>query len=81
MHYEVDVIVQLPLDDRARRFLSEVQRSANQVLGFRGDDRAITVTVEAHALDPEGAVRAARREVARIYPSVAFAVSGPPRQH
>jgi hypothetical protein len=78
MHYEVEVIVQLPLDDRADRFLSEVQRSANHVLRFRGDDRAITITVEAHALDPEGAVRAARGEVARIYPSVPFAVSGEP---
>jgi hypothetical protein len=79
MHYEVEVIVPLPLDDHAHRFLSEVQRSANHVLRFHGDDRAITVTVEAHALDPEGAVRAARGEMARIYPSVPYAVSGEPQ--
>jgi len=78
MHYEVEVIVPLPLDHRAQRFLSEVQRSANRVLRFHGDDRAITLTVEAHALDPDGAVRAARGEVARIYPSVPFVVSGQP---
>jgi hypothetical protein len=79
MHYEVEVTVPLPLDDRAHRILTEAQRSANQVLRFHGDDRATTVTVEAHALDPEGAVRAARGEVARIYPSVPCAVSGDPR--
>ena len=46
MHYEVDVVVRQPLDDNARRFLSDVQRSAHRVLRFRGDDGTITITVE-----------------------------------
>jgi len=79
MHFEVDVIVQHPLDDQAERFLSSVQKSANRVIRFRGDDRQIVVTVEAHALDRHGAVRAAVQEVAHIYPLVEFAVTGEPR--
>jgi len=79
MHYEVDVIVQHPLDPRSEAFLSSVQRSANRVIRFRGDDRCIVVTVEAHALDRDGAVRAAIREVAHIYPLVEFEASGEPR--
>jgi len=79
MHFEVDVIVQHPLDDQAERFLSSVQKSANRVIRFRGDDRQIVVTVEAHAFDRDGAVKAAVQEVAHIYPLVEFAVTGEPR--
>jgi len=79
MHFEVDVVVQHPLDDQAKRFLSTVQRSANRVVRFRGDDHRIVVTVEAHAYDRDGAVRAAIQEVAHIYPLVSFAASGAPR--
>jgi hypothetical protein len=79
MHYEVDVIVQHPLDTRSAAFLSSVQRSANRVIRFRGDDRCIVVTVEAHAFDRDGAVRAAIREVAHIYPLMEFEASGEPR--
>ena len=60
MHFEVDVVVQHPLDEQASRFLSTVQKSANRVVRFRGDDHRIVVTVEAHAYDRAGAVRAAR---------------------
>ena len=79
MHYEVDVIVHHPLDDQAERFLSSVQRSANRVLRFRGDERRIVVTVEAHAFDGEGAIRAAVQEVAHIYPLEKFEASRQPR--
>ncbi len=79
MHFEVDVVVQLPLDDQAKRFLSTVQRSANRVVRFRGDDHRIIVTVEAHAYDRDGAVRAAVQEVAHVYPLVRFAADGEPR--
>jgi hypothetical protein len=79
VHFEVDVEVQHPLDDRARRFLTDVQRSANRVLRFRGDDQRIIITVEAHAYDREGAVSAAIREVAHIYPLVKFQQVGEPR--
>jgi len=79
MHFEVDVVVQHPLDDQAKRFLSTVQRSANRVVRFGGDDRRIVVTVEAHAYDRDGAVRAAIQEVAHIYPLVSFAADGAPR--
>jgi len=79
MHFEVDVVVQHPLDERSKRFLADVQRSANRVLRFRGDDRTITVTVEAHAYDKDGAVRSAVAEVARIYPTVRFEAQGQPR--
>lgn len=79
MHFEVDVMVQHPLDERSRRFLTDVQRSANRVIRFSGDERTITVTVEAHAYDRDGAVRSAIGEVARIYPSVQFQPVGEPR--
>jgi len=79
MHFEVDVIVQHPLDDRSRRFLTDVQKSANRVVRFRGDERTITVTVETHAYDREGAVRSAIGEVARIYPAARFEPTGEPR--
>ena len=79
MHFEVDIIVQQPLDAQAQRFLSSVLKSANRVIRFRGDDLQIVVTVEAHAFDRDGAVRAAVQEVAHIYPLVEFAVTGEPR--
>lgn len=79
MHFEVDVVVQHPLDERSCRFLTDVQGSANRVLRFRGDDRTITVTVEAHAYDEDGAVVSAMAEVARIYPTVKFQTEGQPR--
>src|SRR5664279_4537637 len=41
VHFEVDLEIQHPLDDQARRFLTDVQRSANRVLRFRGDERTI----------------------------------------
>ena len=79
VHFEVDVEIQHPLDEQAKRFLTDVQRSANRVLRFRGNDRRIIVTVEAHAYDREGAVSAAIREVAHIYPLVKFQPTGEPR--
>jgi len=79
MRFEVDVVVQHPLDEQAERFLTSVQRSANRVIRFRGDEQRIIVTVEAHAYDQEGAVRAAIREVASIYPLVRFEARGRPR--
>jgi hypothetical protein len=79
VHFEVDVEIQHPLDEQAKRFLTDVQRSANRVLRFRGNDRRIIVTVEAHAYDREGAVSAAIREVAHIYPLVKFQLTGEPR--
>jgi hypothetical protein len=41
VHFEVDVEIQHPLDEQAKRFLTDVQRSANRVLRFRGNDRRI----------------------------------------
>jgi hypothetical protein len=79
MHFEVDVVVQQPLDELAKRFLSSVQRSANRVIRFRGDEQRIVLTVEAHSYDREGAVRAAIQEVAHIYPMVASRPTGEPR--
>jgi len=80
MHFEVDVVVQHPLDERARQFLTSVQKSANRVLRFHGDERTITLTVEAHAYDDVGANRAAVQEVAHIFPVVKFQPVGKPRQ-
>jgi hypothetical protein len=79
MHYEVDMVVQQPLDDRATRFLTDVQRSANRVLRFHGDDNSITITAEAHAMDRDGAVKSARGEIARIYPGGDYLEAGEPR--
>ena len=80
VHFEVDVVVQHPLDQQAERFLSSVQRSANRVIRFRGDERRIVITVEAHAYDREGAVSAAIREVASIYPNNRFQPAGEARE-
>jgi hypothetical protein len=79
MHFEVDVVIQHPLDQQAERFLTSVQRAANRVLRFRGDDRCIVVTVEAHAYDRAGAMRSAVQEVAHIYPLMQFEARGEPR--
>jgi hypothetical protein len=79
MRYEVDMVVQTPFDDRARRFLAAVQSSANRVLRFRGDASSITITVEAHAMDRGGAIKAARREIAHIYPGGDYLEVGDPR--
>jgi len=79
MHFEVDVVVHHPLDAQANQFLSSVQRSANRVVRFCGDDQRIIVTVEAHAFDRAGALRAAIQEVAHIYPLVRFEPTGEPR--
>jgi hypothetical protein len=79
MGHEVDMMVRQPLDDRARRFLTDVQRSANRVLRFPGDDSSITITVEAHAMVPEDSVKSARGEIARIYPGCDYQETGEPR--
>ena len=76
MHYEVDMVLQMPFDDTARRFLTSVRRSANQVPRFRGGDSTTTITVEAHATDRDGAIRAAQSEIARIYPGTIHQPSG-----
>lgn len=55
------------------------QRSDNRVIRFSGDDERIVVTVEAHAYDREGAIRAAVREVASFCPVMQFSVDGEPR--
>ena len=70
MRYEVDVTVQHALDANTGRFLDSVQRSANRVLRFRGDDRTITLTVEVAGLCRDDAIRGAAGEVARIFPAI-----------
>ncbi len=70
MHYEVDVTVQHALDANTGRFLDSVQRSANRLLRFRGDDRTITLTVKVAGLCRDDAIRGAAGEVARIFPAV-----------
>ena len=74
------MVVQHPLDDQTKRFLTSVQESANQVLRFRGDHQRIVITVEAHAYDEAGALKAAVQEVAHIFPAVKFQPVGKPRQ-
>jgi hypothetical protein len=80
MHFEVDVTVSRPLDERTDRFLSDVTRSANQVVRYRGDDRSVTLTVEVAGLCREDALRAAAGEVARIFPASSDERYGEPRQ-
>jgi hypothetical protein len=67
------------MDRLVERFLTSVQRSANRVLRFRGDDHRIVVTVEADAYDREGAVRAAIQDVAHIFPMTEFEAEEDPR--
>ncbi|HUD17472.1 MAG TPA: hypothetical protein VMQ59_09420 [Acidimicrobiales bacterium] len=80
MHYEVDVTVQHALDERTERFLASVQRSANRVVRFRGDDHTITLTVEVAGLCREDAIRGAAGEVARIFPASCDEKYSEPRQ-
>jgi len=80
MHFEVDVVVQHPLDEQTKQFLTSAQKSANRVLRFQGDDQKIILTVEAHAFDDVGANRAAVQDVAHIFPAVKFQPLGEPRQ-
>jgi hypothetical protein len=69
MRYEVEVIIPKPLDDSTRRFLDSVQRSANQLDSFSGDRASTTLVAGVAGMAPEDAVRAAAREVARIFPN------------
>jgi hypothetical protein len=80
VRYEVDVLVHHPLDDNARRLLDSVIHSANRILRYREDDDRMVLTVEAHAMDTEGALPAAIREVAKVYPLLKFEVVGKPRE-
>ena len=56
MRYEVDVTMPKGLDDRTWRFLDAVQRSANRLVRFRGDDGSITLTVDVAGMCREEAV-------------------------
>jgi hypothetical protein len=69
MHYEVEVTLPRALDDQTRRFLDAVQRSANQLVRFGGDNASIRLTVEVAGMCREDAIRAAAGEVARIFPA------------
>jgi hypothetical protein len=79
MHYEVEVTIRKPLDDQNRRFLEAIERSANRLIHFTGDDTSIRLTVDVSAMDREQAVRAAAGEVARIFPSSNDEAYGEPR--
>jgi hypothetical protein len=68
MHYEVEVLIRHPLDDKTRRFLEAVQTSANRLVRFRGDDESVRLTIDAVGLSREDAIRAGAGEVARIFP-------------
>jgi hypothetical protein len=76
MRYEVDMVVQQPLDDKATRFLTEVQKSANRVLRFHGDESSITIVVEAHGMHQDDAIKSARGQIARIYPGAEYQAVG-----
>jgi len=80
MRYEVDVTIPRPLDERTRRFLAAVQRSANRVIRFSGDRASVRVTVEVAGLCREDAIRSAAGEVARIFPASVDEKYGEPRQ-
>jgi len=80
MHYEVEVIIPKPLDDRTRQFLDAVQCSANRVVGFTGDGMSIRMTVEVSGMCRDDAVRAAAGEVARIFPASNDERYGEPRE-
>ena len=80
MHYEVEVIVPRALDDRTRRFLDSVQRSANQLVRFNGDSASIKLIVDVAGMCREDAVRAAAGKVARIFPNSNDEKYGEPRQ-
>jgi hypothetical protein len=81
VRYKVDVVIPEPLNDLNRRFLDVVQRSANRLAGFRGDDKSITLTlVEVSGMCREDALRGASSEVARIFPACNDKRYGEPRQ-
>ena len=79
MRFEVAVTMPRPLDDPTRRFLDAVQRSANQLVSFRGDSASTTLVVEVAGMATEDAVRAAAGEVARIFPNSNDEKYGEPR--
>jgi hypothetical protein len=79
MNYQVEVTLARPLDDRTRRFLDAVQRSANRLVSYTGDSASIRLTVEVTAMGHEGAVRAAAGEMARIFPASDDEKYGEPR--
>jgi hypothetical protein len=79
MHYEVEVLIPRALDDRTRRFLDSVQRSANHLVRFSGDSASIKLVVEVSGMRPGDAVRAAVAEVARIFPNSNDEKYGEPR--
>jgi hypothetical protein len=66
--YEVEVVIFQPMTQGTRRFLDAARSSANRILDFTGDDRSITLTVEATGMDRNEAVRAAAMEVAHVFP-------------
>ncbi len=80
MRYEVDVMMPKALNDRTWRFLDAVQKSANQLVRFKGDAGSITLTVDVAGMCREDAVRAAAREVAGIFPNSSDEKYGEPRQ-
>ena len=45
LHHAVDVLRNRPLTDQTRRLLEAVVTSANRVVGFRGNDQSICLTV------------------------------------
>ena len=67
--YEVEVVVAQPLTDKAERFLVAAQRSANQIVRFRGGDGVIRLTVAAAGTSRNEAIRQAAREVAKVFPA------------
>ena len=79
MQYEVEVTIPQPLDERTRRFLDMVRRSANRLVRFAGDAGSIRLTVEVTGQCRQDAVRAAAGEVARIFPSSDNERYGEPR--
>jgi hypothetical protein len=80
MLFEVEVTIPMPLDDSTRRFLDAVQRSANRLVGFSGDNSSTNLLVEVTVMRHEDAVRAAAGEVARIFPNRGDQRYGEPRE-
>ena len=80
MNFEVDVIIPRALDDTTRRFLDAVQRSANRLVRFGDDETSTSLTVNVAGLDHEDAIRAAAREVARIFPACEDKRFGEPKE-
>lgn len=80
MHSEVAVTIPKALDDQTCRFLDAVQRSANRLVRFSGDNTSIKLIVMVAGMCREDAVRAAAGEVARIFPASSDEKYGEPRQ-